>query len=50
MYVEKKIKFSILIKYYCFFFSGWENLHTRPRDNEALSEELPLSILATSLY
>lgn len=22
----KKIKFSILIKYYCFFFYGWEGV------------------------
>lgn len=44
----KKIKFSILIKYYCFFFMDWGSLHTEPRDNGALkfSEELPLSILA----
>lgn len=34
----KKIKFSILIKYYCFFFCGWGNLCTRPRDNGGLSE------------
>lgn len=49
MYVEKKIKFSILIKYYCFFFYGWGSLHTEPKDNGALkfSEELPLGILAT---
>lgn len=48
----KKIKFSILIKYYCFFFMDGGSLRTEPRDNGALkfSEELPLSILATSLY
>lgn len=48
----KKIKFSILIKYYCFFFFMDEgNLHTEPRDNLALkfSEELPLNIFAASL-
>lgn len=47
MYVEK-IKFSILIKYYCFFFMMMRGVCIL-RALE-FSEVLPLGILAASLY